>query len=155
MSITNRHEGFTLLEVIISLGISMSLLLIIIKVNSEVINDYCSNSKESILEDNFDNAMLNLDNIINGYEVSDIKAENNQIIIKYDLDFEKDYYKIRKIFFSRNKLMVSTINQYNMGIRSGKNVILNNVKEFNVYTKKSLIYFEIITELGESRIRCI
>ena len=84
MSITNRHEGFTLLEVIISLGISMSLLLIIIKVNSEVINDYCSNSKESILEDNFDNAMLNLDNIINGYEVSDIKAENNQIIIKYD-----------------------------------------------------------------------
>ena len=94
MSITNRHEGFTLLEVIISLGISMSLLLIIIKVNSEVINDYCSNSKESILEDNFDNAMLNLDNIINGYEVSDIKAENNQIIIKYDLDFEKDYYKI-------------------------------------------------------------
>ena len=49
MSITNRHEGFTLLEVIISLGISMSLLLIIIKVNSEVINDYCSNSKESIL----------------------------------------------------------------------------------------------------------
>ena len=138
MSITNRHEGFTLLEVIISLGISMSLLLIIIKVNSEVINDYCSNSKESILEDNFDNAMLNLDNIINGYEVSDIKAENNQIIIKYDLDFEKDYYKIRKIFFSSNKLMVS-----------------NNVKEFNVYTKKSLIYFEIITELGESRIRCI
>ena len=155
MSITNRHEGFTLLEVIISLGISMSLLLIIIKVNSEVINDYCSNSKESILEDNFDNAMLNLDNIINGYEVSDIKAENNQIIIKYDFDFEKDYYKIRKIFFSSNKLMVSTINHDSKGISSGKNVILNNVKEFNVYTKKSLIYFEIITELGESRIRCI
>ena len=97
MSITNRHEGFTLLEVIISLGISMSLLLIIIKVNSEVINDYCSNSKESILEDNFDNAMLNLDNIINGYEVSDIKAENNQIIIKYDLDFEKDYFTVNHV----------------------------------------------------------
>jgi len=51
--------------------------------------------------------------------------------------------------------MVSTINHDSKGISSGKNVILNNVKEFNVYTKKSLIYFEIITELGESRIRCI
>ena len=103
MSITNRHKGFTLLEVIISLGISMSLLLIIIKVNSEVINDYCSNSKESILEDNFDNAMLNLDNIIksidlvNGDDI-DLKFLKQSIIeLKLNLDRFIDLEKVDMI----------------------------------------------------------
>lgn len=155
MNITSRHKAFTLLEIIISLGISMSLLLVIIKINSDMINDYYKNSQQNILEDNFDNAMLNLDNIINGYLVSDIKTEGNKIIIKYNLDLEKDYYKIRTIYLSNNKLMIATTNYDSKGISNGQNVLLNNVKEFNVYTKEALIYFEIITDLGESRIRCI
>ena len=142
MSITSKNEGFTLLEIIISLGISVSLLLVIIKINADIIGDYCNNSEESILEDNFDNAMLNLDNLINGYLVSDIKVENN-------------YYKIKSIYLNNNKLMISTINHDSNGMSSGQNVILNNVKEFNVYIKEALIYFEIITDSGESRIRCI
>ena len=142
MSITSKNEGFTLLEIIISLGISVSLLLVIIKINADIIGDYCNNSEESILEDNFDNAMLNLDNLINGYLVSDIKVENNN-------------YKIKSIYLNNNKLMISTINHDSNGMSSGQNVILNNVKEFNVYIKEALIYFEIITDSGESRIRCI
>ena len=155
MSITSKNEGFTLLEIIISLGISVSLLLVIIKINADIIGDYCNNSEESILEDNFDNAMLNLDNLINGCLVSDIKVENNKITIKYDVDLEKNYYKIKSIYLNNNKLMISTINHDSNGISSGQNVILNNVKEFNVYIKEALIYFEIITDSGESRIRCI
>ena len=38
---------------------------------------------------------LDLDNLINGYLVSDIKVENNKITIKYDVDLEKNYYKIK------------------------------------------------------------
>lgn len=95
MSITSKNEGFTLLEIIISLGISVSLLLVIIKINADIIGDYCNNSEESILEDNFDNAMLNLDNLINGYLVSDIKVENNKITIKYDVDLEKIIIKLK------------------------------------------------------------
>ena len=155
MSITSKNEGFTLLEIIISLGISVSLLLVIIKINADIIGDYCNTSEESILEDNFDNAMLNLDNLINGYLVSDIKVENNKITIKYDVDLEKNYYKIKSIYLNNNKLMISTINHDSNGMSSGQNVILNNVKEFNVYIKEALIYFEIITDSGESRIRCI
>ena len=155
MSITSKNEGFTLLEIIISLGISVSLLLVIIKINADIIGDYCNSSEKSILENNFDNAMLNLDNLINGYLVSDIKVENNKITIKYDVDLEKNYYKIKSIYLNNNKLMISTINYDSNGVSSGQNVILNNVKEFNVYTKEALIYFEIITDLGESRIRCI
>ena len=155
MSITSKNEGFTLLEIIISLGISVSLLLVIIKINADIIGDYCNSSEKSILENNFDNAMLNLDNLINGYLVSDIKVENNKITIKYDVDLEKNYYKIKSIYLNNNKLMISTINYDSNGASSGQNVILNNVKEFNVYTKEALIYFEIITDSGESRIRCI
>ena len=155
MSITSKNEGFTLLEIIISLGISVSLLLVIIKINADVIGEYCNSSEETILEDNFDNAMLNLDNLINGYLVSDIKVENNKITIKYDVDLEKNYYKIKSIYLNNNKLMISTINHDSNGMSSGQNVILNNVKEFNVYIKEALIYFEIITDSGESRIRCI
>ena len=99
--------------------------------------------------------MLNLDNLINGYLVSDIKVENNKITIKYDVDLEKNYYKIKSIYLNNNKLMISTINHDSNGVSSGQNVILNNVKEFNVYIKEALIYFEIITDSGESRIRCI
>ena len=98
---------------------------------------------------------MNLDNLINGYLVSDIKVENNKITIKYDVDLEKNYYKIKSIYLNNNKLMISTINHDSNGISSGQNVILNNVKEFNVYIKEALIYFEIITDSGESRIRCI
>ena len=119
MSITSKNEGFTLLEIIISLGISVSLLLVIIKINADII------------------------------------VENNKITIKYDVDLEKNYYKIKSIYLNNNKLMISTINHDSNGMSSGQNVILNNVKEFNVYIKEALIYFEIITDSGESRIRCI
>ena len=98
---------------------------------------------------------IDLDNLINGYLVSDIKVENNKITIKYDVDLEKNYYKIKSIYLNNNKLMISTINHDSNGVSSGQNVILNNVKEFNVYIKEALIYFEIITDSGESRIRCI
>ena len=95
MSITSKNEGFTLLEIIISLGISVSLLLVIIKINADIIGDYCNNSEESILEDNFDNAMLNLDNLINGYLVSDIKVENNKIPLNTMLIWKKIIIKLK------------------------------------------------------------
>ena len=40
MSITSKNEGFTLLEIIISIGISVSLLLVIININADIIGDY-------------------------------------------------------------------------------------------------------------------
>ena len=46
MSITSKNEGFTLLEIIISLGISVSLLLVIIKINADIIGDYSKNRFE-------------------------------------------------------------------------------------------------------------
>ena len=95
MSITSKNEGFTLLEIIISLGISVSLLLVIIKINADIIGDYCNNSEESILEDNFDNAMLNLDNLINGYLVSDIKVENIRLPLNTMLIWKKIIIKLK------------------------------------------------------------
>lgn len=157
MNITNKRAGFTLLEIIISLGISISLLLVVVKLSSSVVNQYLADTKVSITDNNFDNAMLNLDNTINGYMVSNIECDENnkKITVKYETDIEKNYYKLRTIYQNNNKLMLSTTNYDVDGLSKGENVILNNIKEFNVYKKGKLIYYEIIMDSGESRIRCI
>ena len=155
MSTIKKTKGFTLLEVVISISISMILLLSIVKINIELVGNYIKISEESIVENSFDNALLNLDNIINGYLVSNINTEDNKIIIKYDIDIEENFYKIKKIYLNNKKLMVETNNYDSDGFSKGNNVILNNVREFNVYVKDNLIYYKITLCSGESRIKCI
>lgn len=157
MNITSKKAGFTMLEIIISLGIAVSLLLILVKLSASMLNEYVEDTKLCIDDANFDNAMLNLDNNINGYLVSTIDANINDdiVTVKYVTDIKNNYYKIKNIYYKNNKLMVSTDNFDSDGYSKGENVILNNVKEFNVYKKGNLIYYEIIMNSGESRIRCI
>ena len=51
--------------------------------------------------------------------------------------------------------MVKTLINDDLDTSTGNNVLLKNVKDFNVLQKDELIYFEIITKSEERRIRCI
>ena len=51
--------------------------------------------------------------------------------------------------------MVKTLIDDQGDVSTGNNVLLKDVKFFNVVSKENLIYFEIITKKGEYRVRCI
>ena len=75
--------------------------------------------------------------IIKNIYVLDKKTENNNI-------YKKD-----------SNLMVKTLINDDLDTSAGNNILLKNVKEFNVLQKGQLIYFEIVTNNEEKRIRCI
>lgn len=150
-------KGFTLIEVIVSISISTILLLITIKISTSLTTNYLMDVKENIKKNNIDNALLNIDNLINCSLIDDIKGDfdKNKIIIKYITDINKNYYKIKTIGLYNNNLIVSTINYDSDGVTKGDNTLLKNVKEFNVIKKENLIYFEIVMISQERYIRCI
>lgn len=62
----------------------------------------------------------------------------------------------KKIIYKKdNNLLVKTLINDDLDTSTGNNILLKNVKEFNVLQKGKLIYFEIVTNNEEKRIRCI
>lgn len=150
-------KGFTLIEVMISISIASIVLFITVKIGATLITNYLGSVKENIERNNIDNALLNIDNLVNCSLIEEIQCDfdKNIINVKYTTDIKKNYYKIKTIELHKANLVVSTINYDSDGKTKGENTLLKNVKEFNVIKKENLIYFEIVMASEERYIRCI
>lgn len=158
-----RSKGYTLIELIVAIAISMILSCVIITTIIDGVYDYKKYVGESRYFDSFDNAMLNLDNLCNSALILSFEGNNtqylsslgNNILITYLDDYESNNIKKKIVYFSDDKLRVKTISKDGSDITTGNNILLNEVKDFKVRTKGKLIYYEISTKWGGKRIRCI
>lgn len=163
----NKKTGYTLIELIAVMAITLILGGITITLTYESIKDYMVNIKRCYREDKIDNAMLNIDTICNSNGIIDIESNvyfeirvakdiplTNIVVTVKESIYSEDY-KVKIIFLKDKKLMLRTLNYVGGIVTVGNNVILDEVTEFIVVTKGNLIYYEFENLNSKTRIRCI
>ncbi|MBM7835854.1 type II secretion system protein [Clostridium sardiniense] len=148
-------KGYTIIECIAYIFISSVLVTLIMNTTLEIYK-YTSRRTEMInREDEIDNAILNIRKIFN--EVGNTKyiVNNNKIEIikeeqgKEQVDNNSSYINVNSKEFeviSRNlRVKYYSFNNGNKEYKTS-NLILENVKSFNVYKKENLIYMEIVVD---------
>ncbi|MBY0754845.1 hypothetical protein K5V21_05185 [Clostridium sardiniense] len=148
-------KGYTIIECIAYIFISSVLVTLIMNTTLEIYK-YTSRRTEMInREDEIDNAILNIRKIFN--EVGNTKyiVNNNKIeIIKEEQGKEQVDNNSSDINVNSKEFEVISRNlrvkyySFNNGNKEYKtsNLILENVKSFNVYKKENLIYVEIVVD---------
>lgn len=165
ITMNNRKKGYTLIEVIVVIAILMILGGITITLSYETIENYIININKSYYEDKFDNALLNIDTIVNSNGIVSIE-QNKNFTGKFNGDIISDNLVVTfkeennnlttKIIYLKNeKLMVKTLNYEDEILFVGDNVLLNNIKTFSVRKKENLIYYYIESKDSGIRGRCI
>lgn len=148
-------KGYTIIECIAYVFISSVLVILIMNMTLEIYK-YTSRRTEMInQEDEIDNAILNIRKIFN--EVGNTKyiVNNNKIEIikeeqgKEQVDNNSSDINVKSKEFeviSRNlRVKYYSFNNGNKEYKTS-NLILENVKSFNVYKKENLIYMEIVID---------
>lgn len=126
-----KVKGFTILELIVTLGIVSIILVVETKSLFRCNNIYKNSQKELIYELNIDEAFIFMNSKINSY--SYVEINNNEIIISKNI-YEKEIIKKYE-----DKLIISYCKYFNK-----YNTIVNEIKEFNVYKMKNVIFVKII-----------
>ena len=155
MRLKNRKLGFTLIEIIISLGILTIIMPISFNIITSAIKEYSLFINKNTELNDLDNCLINIDNILRSDYITSIKTEEDSIEIDTKLVHDGKTIKKKMIYIKDSNLMVKTIVNDSLDTSVGNNILLKNVRDFNVLKKGELIYFEIITKGEEKRIRCI
>lgn len=155
MKIKNNKDGFTLIELVISLGIFTIITTVSFNIIISATKEYILYIDKSIELDNLDNCLINIDNIIRDNYITAINIEGDKIEVIYKLVHNGKSVKKKIIYKKDSNLMVKTLINDDLDMSTGNNILLKNVKEFNVFQKGELVYFEIVTNNEEKRIRCI
>lgn len=155
MKIEKHKGGFTLIELVISLGIFTIITAVSFNIIISATKEYVLYINKSTELDNLDNCLINIDNILRSNYVTAINIEGDKIEVVSKLVHNGKSIKKKIIYLKDNNLMVKTLINDDLDTSTGNNILLKNVKEFNVLKKGELIYFEIVTKSEEKRIRCI
>ncbi|MGG7095981.1 type II secretion system protein [Clostridium sardiniense] len=148
-------KGYTIIECIAYIFISSVLVTLIMNTTLEIYK-YTSRRTEMInREDEIDNAILNIRKIFNEAGNTKYIVNNNKIeIIKEEQGKEQVDNNSSDINVNSKEFEVISRNlrvkyySFNNGNKEYKtsNLILENVKSFNVYKKENLIYVEIVVD---------
>ena len=153
MCIKNNKKGFTLIEMIIYLAVSLLIILILSDIfivsyksfNKNINKDSCINSIE--------NGIIAIKDISMDSRVI-FKEKNNNSLVLYQKF--KDFYCVQSIYKKNNQLIVEYSERYDNGGYKIKaeQTIIKNINDFYVYEKENLLYIKIIKE-GKEYIICI
>lgn len=155
MKIKKHKEGFTLIELVISLGIFTIITTVSFGIIISATKEYILYIDKSAELDNLDNCLINIDNIMRDNYITGINIEVDKIEVISKLVHNGKSIKKKIIYKKDSNLMVKTLINDDLDMSTGNNILLKNVKEFNVFRKGKLVYFEIVTNDEEKRIRCI
>lgn len=155
MKIKKHKEGFTLIELVISLGIFTIITTVSFGIIISATKEYILYIDKSAELDNLDNCLINIDNIMRDNYITGINIEVDKIEVISKLVHNGRSIKKKIIYKKDSNLMVKTLINDDLDMSTGNNILLKNVKEFNVFRKGKLVYFEIVTNDEEKRIRCI
>lgn len=153
MCIRNNKKGFTLIEMIIYLAVSLLIILILSDIfivsyksfNKNINKDSCLNSIE--------NGIITIKDMSMDSRVIFKEKDNNTLLLYQKF---KDFYWVQSIYKKNNQLIVEYSERYDNGAYKikAKQTIIKNINDFYVYKKENLLYIKIIKE-GEEYITCI
>ena len=153
----NKLRGYTLIEMVAGIGISAIAMMIGATLIVNSYKNYIEIRKEIVRADQIDNAILNIDRLLNGYMIKEIRpnSEGNKIEIDYLMEDGKIAIKGKVINRNGVNLMVETHNRENTKSLLNSMPILRDIKDFDVIKKGKLYYYKIKLKSGEEIINCI
>lgn len=147
----NSSKGFTLLETTIYLSISLIIISIAVSTAIEAYNYMRNLIVKSREMNQVYNAFSTIDYFSSKETVFKVDKSGDTVEIYESIGNEN--YKIKRILKRGNNLSLVHYNETNVQEVSN-NPIMENIEDFKVYKKESLVYVEI-TKGGEGYIKCI
>lgn len=156
-----KKQGFSLLELNISMLIQLIVITLAINSFILIIKNYSVLINNSKIQDPFDDAVLNIERLLTGYMIDSINIKNeslnniSEINIKYRIDNNEAITRRKRIFFdsSTEKIILETYN--NNEYKLGTNVIMTDVSSFRILKKDKVYYLKITNKSNDIRIICI
>lgn len=153
MCIKNNKKGFTLIEMIIYLAISLLIILILSDIFIVSYKSFNKNIKKDSYINSIENGIIAIKDMSMDSRVI-FKEKNNNSLVLYQKF--KDFYCVQSIYKKNNQLIVEYSERYDNGNYEIKEeeTIIKNINDFYVYKKENLLYIKIIKE-GKEYIICI
>ena len=153
MYIKNKKKGFSLIELIIYLAVSLTIILILSDIFIVSYKSFNRNINKDSNINSIENGIVAIKDIVMDSRVIFKENKKNSLLIYQKF---KDFYWVQSIYEKDNNLIVEYSEQYfnNVSIKKGKQAIIKDINSFYVYEKGNLIYIKIIKE-GEEYIVCL
>lgn len=153
MCIKNNKKGFTLIEMIIYLAVSLLIILILSDIFIISYKSFNKNIKKDRYINSIENGIIAIKDMSMDSRVI-FKEKNNNSLVLYQKF--KDFYCVQSIYKKNNQLIVEYSERYDNGNYEIKaeETIIKNIDNFYVYKKENLLYIKIIKE-GKEYIICI
>lgn len=150
MYIKNKKKGFTLIELIIYLAVSLTIVLILSDIFIVFYKSFNRNINKDRNINSIENGLVAIKDMVMDSRVIFKESDKNSLLIYQKF---KDFYWVQSIYKKDNNLIVEYSEQYfnNVSIRKGRQTIIKNINNFYVYEKGNLLYVKIIKE-GEEYI---
>lgn len=134
-----KSKGFTLLEIVIYMGLSLIICLIGYKLVLQVKNIYLKSIEESLSLNSVEEAFITIDKFAREVEVIDISNINNKLVINKGY-FTDSYYEKRIIEGSEGNLLIKYYDSIGNLDYTGKSTLITKISNFNVISKGKLIF---------------
>ena len=137
-----KSKGFTLLEIVIYMGLSLIICLIGYKLVMQVKNIYLKSIEESLSLSSVEEAFITIDKFAREVEVIDISNTNNKLVINKGY-YTDDSYEKRIIEESEGNLLIKYYDSKDKLDYKGKSTLITNISNFNVISKGKLIFITL------------
>lgn len=134
-----KSTGFTLLEVVIYIGLSLTICLIGYKLVMQVKNIYLKNIEESLSLSSVEEAFITIDRFARESSEIEISNINNKLVINKG-GFTDDSYEKRIIEESQGNLLIKYYDSRDQLNYKGRSTLITNISKFNVISKGKLIF---------------
>lgn len=150
MYIKNKKKGFTLIELIIYLAVSLTIIFILSDIFIAFYKSFNRNINKDRNINSIENGLVAIKDMVMDSRVIFKESNKNSLLIYQKF---KDFYWVQSIYKKDNNLIVEYSEQYfnNVSIRKGRQTVIKNINNFYVYEKGNLLYVKIIKE-GEEYI---
>jgi len=134
-----KRKGFTLLEIVIYMGLSLMICLMGYGLVMKLRNIYLISIEESLSLNSVEEAFISIDKFARELDVEHISNINNKVVISKGY-FTDDSYEKRIIEELNGNLFIGYYDSTEKEFTERKRTLIVNIKNFKVISKGKLIF---------------
>lgn len=143
-----KARGNTLIEVIIYIALSLTIVTITTKILIDTMKIYNRCIEENYNLNIFSDFIINLSNIVIGNNVVNVELNNDILKIDYYAEDNKTL-QVKKIYFNKDRVEIKYFN-----LEENINVLLKDVDKFK-FEKRGKLIFVLVEKNNEEYCACL
>lgn len=134
-----KSKGFTLLEIVIYMGLSLMICLMGYKLVMKLKNIYSISIEESLSLNSVEEAFITIDKFAREVDVLDVSNINNKLVINKGY-YTNGLYETRIIEASEGNLLIGYYDSKGEELTGNRRTLIKKIKNFEVVSKGKLIF---------------